>query len=78
MNYTKEAEVDVDRFSLETKIKRIVLILIILLSIHLQKALYIHSFEVEPFASEQKFANAFHFQKDRYNISLNGNYFEEY
>ncbi|MEO8823245.1 MAG: hypothetical protein ABI366_06680 [Ginsengibacter sp.] len=72
MNYAKEAELDVDQFSLESKDK----------SYHynfdgisinsLQRALHIRSFKIVPYTSEKKFANAFHFQKDRYDLSLTG------
>ena len=72
MNYTKEAEVVVDHFSLKSKDKTYRFNFNNISINSLRKELHIHSFEVVPFASEQKFADAFHFQKDRYDISLSG------
>ena len=72
MNYTKEVEVNVDRFALDSKDKTYHYSFNNITINSLQHALYIHSFNVVPFASEKKFANAFHFQKDRYEVSLSG------
>jgi hypothetical protein len=72
MNYTKEAEMNVDRLSLESKDKTYRFNFDNITINSLQHGLYIHSFDVVPFASEKKFANAFHFQKDRYDLRLTG------
>ena len=72
MNYTKEAEVDVDRFSLESKDKTYHFNFEGISINSLQQSLHVHSFKIIPFASEKKFADAFHFQKDRYDLSLTG------
>lgn len=72
MNYTKEAEVDVDQFSLESKDKTYHFNFEGISINSLDKALHIHSFKIVPYTSEKKFAEAFHFQKDRYELSLAG------
>ena len=72
MNYTKEAEVNVDYFSIESKDKTYHFKFNNIGINSLQKSLHISSFNVTPFASEQKYANAFHFQKDRYDLALSG------
>ena len=72
MNFTKEAEVDVDKFSLESKDKSYRFNFAGISINSLQQALRIRSFKIVPFTSEQKFANSFHFQKDRYDLSLTG------
>jgi len=72
MNYTKEVEVLLDRFSLQSKDKsyRFNFGHIAINSLH--KDFTINSFNIVPFAPEQQFANHFHFQKDRYEVSLSG------
>lgn len=72
MNYTKEAEVAVDRLSIQSKDKTYHFNFKNILVNSLDKELKINSFDIVPFASEQKFANSFHFQKDRYDVSLSG------
>jgi len=72
MNFTKEAEVDVDKFSLESKDKSYRFNFDGISINSLQQALRIRSFKIVPFTSEQKFADAFRFQKDRYDLSLTG------
>ncbi len=72
MNYTKEAEVDVDRLSLESKDKTYHFNFDGISINSLQQSLHVHSFKIIPFTSEKKFADAFHFQKDRYDLSLTG------
>ncbi|MGN6249289.1 MAG: hypothetical protein ACTHNG_13120 [Ginsengibacter sp.] len=72
MNYTKEAEVNVDRFSFASKDKTYRFNLNNMSVNSLSRTLHIASFDVLPFASEQKFANSFHFQKDRYKLHLSG------
>ncbi len=78
MNYTKEAEVAVGRFSLQSKDKTYHFNFKNILINSLQRQLQIQSFDIVPFASEQKFANSFHFQKDRYDVSLSGISFKKY
>jgi hypothetical protein len=72
MNFTKEAEVDVGSFSVKSKdgnydfsFKNISLN-------SLYKQLKVHSFSILPFAGEKQFARKFHFQRDRYDVSLDG------
>lgn len=72
MNYTKEAEVDVDKFSLESKDKTYHYNFEDISINSLQQALHIRSFKIVPYTTEKKFADAFHFQKDRYDLSLAG------
>ena len=72
INYTKEAEVAVDRFSIQSKDKTYHYNFKNILVNSLDKELKINSFDIVPFASEQVFANSFHFQKDRYDVSLSG------
>jgi hypothetical protein len=72
MNFTKEAEVTLDRFSLKSKDG--------LYDYHfkniwinsLQKELKINSLNVVPFASEKQFANKFSHQTDRYDVKISG------
>ena len=72
MNYTKEAEVAVDRLSIQSKDKMYHYNFKNIQVNSLDKELKINSFDIVPFASEQNFANSFHFQKDRYDVSLSG------
>ncbi len=72
MNYTKEAEVNVDRFSLESKDKTYNYNFRNISINSLQKSFHINSFNLVPFAPEQKFADAFHFQKDRFDVKMSG------
>jgi hypothetical protein len=72
MNYTKEAEVKVDRFSLESKDKTYNYNFRNISINSLQKSLHINSFNMVPFAPEQRFADAFHFQKDRFDVRMSG------
>ncbi len=72
MNYTKEVEAHVDNFSIASKDKTYHFKFDNIGINTLQKSLHISSFDVIPFTSEQKFANAFHFQKDRYDLALSG------
>jgi len=72
MNYTKEAEVTVDKFSVASKDKTYHFDFDKISINSLKRSLHIASFHLVPFASEQKFADAFHFQKDRYDLSLSG------
>lgn len=72
MNYTKEAEVNVESFSIESKDKTYHFKFKNIGINSLEKSLHIGSFDLVPFASEQKFADAFHFQKDRYDLALSG------
>jgi hypothetical protein len=72
MNFTKEAEVTLDRFSLKSKdglydyrFKNIWIN-------SLQKELKINSLNVVPFASERQFASKFSHQKDRYDVKVSG------
>jgi hypothetical protein len=70
MNFTKEAEVDVDHFSLQSKDKAYHFNFEGISINSLQQALHIRSFKILPFTSEKKFANSFRFQKDRFDLSL--------
>ncbi len=72
MDYTKEAEVDVDRLSLQSKDKNYHFNFNGITINSLQKALRIQSFKIVPFTTEKQFANAFHFQKDRFDLILTG------
>ena len=72
MDYTKEAEVDVDKFSMESKDKTYRFDFGGISINSLQRALNIRSFKIVPYTSEKKFADAFHFQKDRYDLALTG------
>ncbi|MEO6894442.1 MAG: hypothetical protein ABI136_05350 [Ginsengibacter sp.] len=72
MNFTKEAEVNVDKFSLESKDKTYRYNFDSISINSLQQALHIRSFKIIPYTSEKEFADAFHFQKDRYDLSLTG------
>ena len=72
MNYTKEVEVLLDRLSLQSKDKsyRFNFDHIAINSLH--KDFTINSFNIVPFAAENQFASHFHFQQDRYEVSLSG------
>ena len=70
MNYTKEVEAHVDNFSIASKDKKYHFKSDNITINSLKQSLHIGSFRVIPFASEQKFANSFHYQKDRYYLSL--------
>jgi len=72
MNYTKEAEVAVDRLSIKSKDKSYHYNFKNILINSMDRELKINSFDIVPFTSEQNFANSFHFQKDRYDVSLSG------
>jgi hypothetical protein len=72
MNFTKEAEVDVDHFSLQSKDKMYHFNFDGININSLQQALHIRSFKIIPSTSEKKFANSFRFQKDRFDLSLTG------
>jgi len=72
MNFTKEAEVAVDRFSLQSKDGKYNYHLNNMWINSLQKKLKISSLTVVPFASEKVFADKFHFQTDRYEVKLSG------
>ena len=72
MDYTKEAEVKVSTFSIQSKsgaynfdFKNITLN-------SLQKELQINSFNIIPFAPEKQFVSRYDFQKDRYDIKISG------
>lgn len=72
MNYTEEAQVNVNSFSIASKDKTYHFNFDNIGINSLHQSLHISSFHVVPFASEQKFAKAFHFQKDRYDLDLSG------
>lgn len=72
MNYTREVEVLLDRFSLQSKDKSYRFNFDHIAVNSLRKDFTIRSFNIVPFASEMSFANHFHFQKDRYEVSLSG------
>ena len=72
MDYTREVEVDVDRLSLESKNKDYHFNFENIMINSMKRSLYVRSFKIVPFSSEKKFADAFHFQKDRYDLSLSG------
>ena len=72
MNFTKEAEVALDRFSLKSKDGRYDYHFKNIWINSLQKELKINSLNVVPFASEKQFANKFHFQTDRYDVKVSG------
>ncbi len=72
MNFTKEVEVTLDRFSLESKDGHYNYSFKNIWINSLEKELKISSFNVVPFASEKQFTNKFHFQTDRYDLKVSG------
>jgi hypothetical protein len=72
MNFTKEAEVTLDRFSLKSKDERYDYHFQNIRINSLQQELKINSINVVPFGSEKEFANKFSHQTDRYDVKLSG------
>ncbi|MEO8720743.1 MAG: hypothetical protein ABI372_06530 [Ginsengibacter sp.] len=72
MNFTKEAEVILDRFSLKSKDGHYNYDFQNVRINSLRKELNIRSFNVVPFAPEKQFANKFHFQSDRFDVKFSG------
>lgn len=72
MDYTKEAEVNVSSFSIQSKDEAYNFEFKNIFINSLQKELNINSFSIIPFAPEKQFANKYHFQKDRYDINFSG------
>ena len=72
MNFTKEAEVAIDRFSLQSSDGRYQYFFKNIWINSLQKQLKVNSLNVVPFALEKEFANKFKFQTDRYDVQLSG------
>jgi hypothetical protein len=72
MDYTKEVEVLLDKFSVQSKDKLYHFNFNKIGINSLHKNFTISSFDIVPFAAEKQFANHFHFQKDRYQVSLSG------
>jgi hypothetical protein len=72
MNFTKEAEVTVDRFSLQSKDGSYNYYFNNMWINSMQKEMKISSFTVVPVAPEKEFANKFHYQTDRYDVNVSG------
>jgi hypothetical protein len=72
MNFTKEAEVAVDRFSLKSEDGRYNYLLNNISINSLQKQLEVSSFHIEPYTTEKEFARRAHFQNDRFDIKMAG------
>jgi len=72
MDFTKEAEVSLDRFSIKSKDGYYTFSAKNLWINSRQKELRINSFDIIPDAGEQQFANKFNYQKDRYEVHLQG------
>ena len=72
MTFTKEAEIDVSSLSLKSKDKNYNFIFKNISLNSLNKELKVSSFNVLPFAGERQFANKFHFQTDRFDVSMTG------
>jgi hypothetical protein len=72
MNFTKEAEVDVSSLSLKSKDESYNFTFNNISLNSLNKELKINSFNIVPFTGEKQFANKFHFQSDRFDVSMTG------
>lgn len=72
MDFTKEAEVAVSSFSIKSKDDAYNFGFKNILLNSLKKELTISSFGIIPFAGEKKFADHYHFQKDRFEVSFGG------
>ncbi|MEO6812924.1 MAG: hypothetical protein ABI172_03290 [Ginsengibacter sp.] len=72
MKYSKEVEVAVSKFSINSKDKMYHFYFSGIVLNSLQKQLKISTFSINPFLSEAKFADKAHFQKDRYDIKMGG------
>jgi hypothetical protein len=72
MDFTKEAEVSLDRFSIKSKDGYYTFSAKNLWINSRQKELRINSFDIIPDAGEQQFVNKFNYQKDRYEVHLQG------
>jgi hypothetical protein len=72
MNFTKEAEVTLASFSTSSKDDSYHFYFKNMSLNSLTKELKIASFNVNPFGSENIFANKFHFQRDRFDITFSG------
>lgn len=74
MDYTREVELELSSLSIKSddghynyKLNGIVMN-------SLRKELRVSTFSIVPFAGERAFANAFHFQKDRFDVDIEGIY----
>lgn len=72
MDFVREAEVGVDRFTLQSKDGSYHFDFKNILINSLQQQLQIGSFDIIPKSGEKQFAAGFHFQKDRYDVKLSG------
>ncbi len=72
MDFTKEAEVAVSTFSIKSKDDAYNFGFKDILLNSLKKKLTISSFDIMPFAGEKQFANHYHFQNDRFEVSMDG------
>lgn len=72
MNFTKEAEVTLEHFSLQSADGRYQYLLKNIWINSLQKQLKINSLDVIPFTGEKEFANKSKFQTDRYDVKVSG------
>ncbi len=72
MDFVREAEVGVDRFTLQSKDGSYNFDFKNILINSLQQQLQISSFSIIPKLGERQFAAGFHFQKDRYDLRLSG------
>lgn len=72
MDFTREAEVTVDHFSLRSKDAHYHFVFDQILLNSASQKLDIQSFDIRPSLSEKVFAGRFPYQKDRYEVSLSG------
>lgn len=72
MDFTREAEVDIDRFSLKSKNGLYTFNAKNARLNSLTKQLDIGSFDIDPFAGEKQFASHFDYQTDRYDVHFEG------